>query len=110
MIESNGIAFGNGRTRWKFTGDQIFPDGYEMMARSVVIDRDGQKKALGRVAIDHEEKALEFLELVGDDGSLLEAVRKLRQTGDRGALDEQKADSSEQIQRKKRLREMLLGP
>jgi hypothetical protein len=94
----------------KFTGERIFPDGYEMKARSLVIDRDGQKKTLGRVAIDDEEKALEFVELVGDDGPLLEAVRKLKQTGDRGALDEQKFQSSERIQPATRLRERLLGP
>ena len=61
----------------------LFPDGYEMKARSILIDRDGQKKVLGRVAIDDETKAIEFMETVGREGPLLEAVRKLRQTGDR---------------------------
>jgi hypothetical protein len=110
LVESNGTVFRNGRTRWKFADEEIFPDGYEMKARSLVIDRDGQKKVLGCVAIDDEEKALEFVELVGDDAPLLEAVRKLKETGDRGALDEGKFQSSERIQRAKRLREMLLGP
>ncbi len=109
LIESNGTVFRNGRTRWKFAGEQIFPDGYEMKARSLVIDRDGQKKALGRVAIDDEQKALEFIELVGDDAPLLEAVRKLRQIGDRGVLDERKFQSSERMERVERLREMLFG-
>jgi hypothetical protein len=80
-----------------------------MKARSLVIDRDGQKKALGRVAIDDQEKALEFVELVGNDGPLLEAVRNLKESGDRGAFDEQKFQSSQRIERAKRLREMLLG-
>jgi hypothetical protein len=110
LIESNGTVFRNGRTRWKFAGEQIFPDGYQMKARSLVIDRDGQKNTLGRVAIDDEEKALEFVELVGDDAAVLEAVRKLKQAGDRGALDERTFQSSERIERVKRLREMLLGP
>ncbi len=85
IIESNGTVLENGRTRWSFTGDEMFPDGYEMKARSLEIDREWQRKALGRVAIDDREKALEFLELVGDDATLREAVRKLRETGDRGA-------------------------
>jgi hypothetical protein len=110
LVESSGSAFKDGRTRWRFTGTDIFPHGYEMKARSLVIDREGQKKALGRVAIDDEEKALEFLELVADDPPVLEAVRKLRETGDRVVLDERNFQSSERIERVKRLREMLLGP
>jgi hypothetical protein len=110
LVESNGTVFRNGRTRWKFAAEEIFPDGYEMKARSLVIDRDGQKKALGRVAIDDEEEALEFVELVGNDAQLLAAVRKLKESGDRGALDERNFQSSERIERAKRLREMLLGP
>jgi hypothetical protein len=110
LVETNGIGFKSGRTRWQFTGTDIFPDGYEMKARSLEIDREAQKKALGRVAIDDGETALEFIELIGDDRSLLEAVRKLRDTGDRANLDARKEHSSQQIQRVKRLREMLLGP
>jgi hypothetical protein len=109
LIETNGVGFRDGRTRWSFTGDQIFPDGFEMRARSLEIDRDAQRKALGRVTIDDEETALEFVELVGDDGALLEAVRKLRRTGDRGVFDAVKVQSSGQDQRARRLREMLLG-
>ncbi len=109
LTETNGTVFTNGRTRWKFTGDQMFPDGYEMKARSLEIDREGQKKVLGREVIDDEEKALKYLELVGNDGLLLEAVRKLKETGDRGALDDDKVRSSEQMLRAKRLREMLFG-
>jgi hypothetical protein len=109
LIETNGVGCGNGRTRWPFTGDQIFPDGYEMRARSLEIDRDAQRKALGRVAIDGAETALEFIELVGDDSALLEAVRKLKATGDRGALAEEKSRSSELNQRARRLRELLFG-
>ena len=109
LIESNGTVFKNGRTRWTFTADRIFPEGYEMKARSLDIDREGQKKVLGRVAIDDEEKALEFLELVGDDNTLMEAVRKLKETGDRGALAEEKGRSFAQNRRAERLREMLFG-
>jgi hypothetical protein len=109
LIETNGVGLGNGRTRWSFAGDEVFPDGYEMRARSLEIDRDAQRKALGRVAIDDEESALEFVELVGEKGALLEAVRKLKVTGDRGALAAAKGRSSEQDQRSGRLCEMLLG-
>jgi hypothetical protein len=109
LIETNGVVFKNGRTRWTFTGDQIFPVGYEMKARSLEIDREAQRKALGRVAIDDEETALEFLEIVGNDRSLLEAVRKLKETGDRAAFDDDKKRSSQQILRAGRLREMLFG-
>ncbi len=95
--------------RWTFTADRIFPDGFEMTARSLDIDREGQKRALGRVAIDDEEKALEFLELVGNDGLLMEAVRKLKETGDRGILTEEKGRTFAQNGRAERLREMLFS-
>lgn len=109
LIETNGTGLRGGRTRWRFTGDQMFPDGYEMRARSLEIDRDAQRKALGRVAIDDEETALEFLDLIGDDKALLEAVRKLKDTGDRSALQDEKGRVPEQILRARRLRQMLLG-
>lgn len=109
LVETNGIGQKGGRTRWAFTGDDIFPDGYEMRARSLEIDRDAQKKALGRVAIDDEETALEFLELLGVDKPLLEAVRKLKETGDRVPLRDDSKRTPEQILRARRLREMLLG-
>jgi len=109
LVETNGAGFRNGRTLWSFTGEEIFPDGFEMKARSLEIDREAQRKVLGRVAIDDEEKALEFVELIGDDGTLLEAVRKLKEAGGRGALAEEKSRSSEQNQRARRLREMLFG-
>jgi hypothetical protein len=52
-----------------------------MIARSIEIDRDGQKTTLGRVVVDDENKAMEFMEVVGGERQLLEAVRKLRRTG-----------------------------
>ncbi len=109
LVETNGAGFRGGRTRWSFTGDAVFPDGYEMRARSLEIDREAQRKALGRVVMDDAETALAFVDLIGDDPALLEAVRKLRATGDRGALADEKTRSSEQNRRAGRLREMLFG-
>jgi hypothetical protein len=40
LIETNGIILKISQTRWKFTSDQLFPDGYEMKARSIFIDRE----------------------------------------------------------------------
>jgi hypothetical protein len=110
LIETNGTILGAGQTRWKFSADQMFPDGYEMKARSLAIDREGQKRVLGRVAIGDVEKALEFLDLIGDDESLLDAVRKVRETGDRSGLKDEKSRSSEQNQCARRLRELLFNP
>ncbi len=109
VIETNGTRIKAGRTRWKFTGAEMFPVGYEMNARSIVIDRDGQKKALGRVVIDDETKALDFMETAGEKGPLLEAVRKLHQTGDRNALRQVEGRTYEESQRAKKLRKMLLN-
>ena len=109
LIETNGTRLRAGQTRWKFTGAQMFPDGYEMKARSIVIDRDGQKKVLGRVVIDDETKAMEFMEAVGRNGPLLEAVRKLRQTADRNALSQVKTRTVEESMRASKLWKMLFN-
>jgi hypothetical protein len=109
LIETNGTISRTGQTRWKFTGDQLFPDGYEMKARSLVIDREGQKTTLGRVVIDDADTALKFLELIGDEEPLLAAVRKARATGKSGALKEVEAGSFEQAPRARGLRKMLFN-
>ena len=97
LVETNGTGNKGGRTRWKFDTGDLFPDGFEMKARSIVIDRDGQKKVLGRMVIDDETRAIEFMELAGGEGTLLEAVRKVRQTGDRNALSQVKTSSSRKV-------------
>ncbi len=109
LIETSGTVLGTGQTCWKFAGDQMFPDGYEMTARSFDFDREGQKKVLGRVAIDDAAKALEFLELIGDDEPLLTAVRKARETGKPDDLSEGKGLSYDQRQRARQLRKMLFN-
>ncbi len=85
LVETNGVGSERGRTRWKFTSAQIFPDGYEMKARSLWIDRDAQRTALGRVAIDDEDGALEFIKLVGARGPLVEALRLQQEWRPKGA-------------------------
>jgi len=107
LIETNGAGTKSGRTRWKFTGAQLFPDGYEMKARSIFIDRDGQRKVLGRVVTDDETTAKEFMELAGGEGPLLEAVRKLRQTGDREAFRQVKTRTFAESLRARKLRKLL---
>ncbi len=109
LIETNGTILATGQTRWRFTGDQMFPDGYEMKARSLDFDREGQKKVLGRVAIDNAAQALEFLELIQDEEPLLTAVRKVRDTGKPDALTEGKGLSYDQKLRARRLRKMLFN-
>ena len=106
-IETTGILLKSNETRWRFTAEQIPPDGHEMKARSILIDRDRQMKTLGRVAIDDAAKATEFIEAVGPDGPLLEAVRKLHQTGERNALRQVETRTFEESSRARKLRKML---
>lgn len=107
LIESNATRTKAGRIHWKFGGGQLFPDGFAMDARSIFIDRDGQRKVLGHVVIDDETKAMEFIEIVGDEGPFLEAVRKLRQTGDRNALLTVKPSSFDEALRARKLQDLL---
>jgi len=109
LVETNGTGTKAGRTRWKFTGAGLFPDGYEMRARSILIDRDAQKKLLGRVAIDHELQALDFMEAVGQEGPLLEGVREYRRTGDRNALRQVKTRTVDESVRALTIRKILFN-
>ncbi len=108
IIESNGTRLRAGRTRWKFNSGETFPDGYDMKARSIWIDREGQQKVLGRVVIDDEAKAMEFIELAGGEGPVLDALGKLRQTGDRNAFRQTNAPTFQEALRLRKLQDMLL--
>jgi hypothetical protein len=109
LVETNGTGTRAGRTRWEFVGSEAFPDGYEMKARSLFIDVEAQKKILGHVAIDCETKAFEYIELAGEDGPVLEALRKLHQTGDRGGLRQVQTRSFQESLRARKLRKMLFN-
>jgi hypothetical protein len=110
LVETNGTRIKAGQTRWKFSVGDLFPGGFEMRARSLFIDRDAQKKLLGRVVIDDETQAMEFMELTGADGSLVEAVRKVHSTGDRNVLTAFKARSYQEGVRARKLQDMLFKP
>jgi hypothetical protein len=110
IIESNGTGLRAGRTRWKFNGAETFPDGYDMKARSIWIDRDGQQKILGRVVIDDEAKAMEFMELAGSEGPLMEALRALRRTGDRNAFRQMNAPTFKDALRVRKLQDLFFKP
>ena len=108
LIETNGRLAAENRVSWRFTGNEMYPDGYTMRARSIVLDIDGQKKILGRAVITDRAKALAFIDLVGDEGPLLEAVQRVKKTGKVEPLDEVNPRSAGEEQRAARLREMLL--
>jgi hypothetical protein len=109
LVETNGTGMSQGKTRWKFNSTQIFPDGYEMKARSLAIDRDTQRKTLRRVVIDDTEAALKLIELVGREGALLEAVRAFSKTGNKKLLSKVKTSTNDEAERADKTRKVLLG-
>lgn len=109
LVETNGTRMSQGKTRWKLCSFMVFPDGYEMNARSVAIDRETQRKTLGRVVIDDTEGALEFMNLVGGEGALLEAVRAFSKTGEKKLLSDVKTHNQDEAERADKLRKVLFG-
>ena len=107
LTETNGTLIGVTRAVWKFGGEELFPAGYTMRATSVALDTAAQEKLLERVVISDRAKALEFIALLGDDGPLVEAVRKAAQSGDRAALDRLPVQSLEDASRARQLRKLL---
>jgi hypothetical protein len=110
FVETNGKVDIFGQARWQFAGARSFPDGFTMRARSVEMDAEGQKWVFGRVVISDRAGAEAFLKVLGEDGPLLEAVRKVRQTGDPAPLRDFQPKTDERRDRAARLRELLKLP
>jgi hypothetical protein len=80
--ETNGAVADSGLVRWDFDGGRIFPDGFVMKAVSVDFNEEAQRKLLGRVVIADPKAAQTYRELVGDEGALLDLVRRACREGD----------------------------
>jgi hypothetical protein len=52
---------------------------------------------------------MNFMDMVGREGPLLDAVRKLRQTGDRDAFSKMNAPTNEEGLRARKVRGLLFG-
>lgn len=74
--ETNGKVADSGQVRWDFDGGKIFPDGFTMKAVSVDFNEEAQRSLLGRVVITDLDSARTYRELVGDEGELLDLVRR----------------------------------
>lgn len=74
--ETNGAVADSGQVRWDFDGGKIFPDGFTMQAVSVDLNEEAQRTLLGKVVITDLESARSYRELVGDEGGLLDLVRR----------------------------------
>ncbi|HVU89773.1 MAG TPA: hypothetical protein VHD36_20755 [Pirellulales bacterium] len=81
IIETNGRLRTPNQTYWKFSAGDTFPSGYEMMARSILYNRDAQEKLCGKVVVGDGRSVEEFIKLVGRDGPLLKAVREACKEG-----------------------------
>ncbi len=59
--------------------------------------------------IDDTEGALEFMNLVGGEGAILEAVRAFSKTGEKKLLSDVKTHNKDESERADKLRKMLFG-
>ena len=87
LIETNGTIMTGDHTRWTFTGGEMFPrwlrdEGADYRHRY----RRSNKSSRSRGDRIRGEGALEFIKLVGEEGPLLNAVRKAHQAGNSSAL------------------------
>ncbi|QEH32981.1 hypothetical protein OJF2_14730 [Aquisphaera giovannonii] len=107
VIETNGKADGKGGTCWTFSGEDIYPSGYTMAARSLAIDEDAQRLALGRVAIADRRQAASLAALLGDSEPLRRLVIRVREARDPGPLKSYVADTAAERARLQALRRLL---
>ncbi|MDR3619897.1 MAG: hypothetical protein P4L85_11155 [Paludisphaera borealis] len=90
--ETNGAIADSSQVRWDFDGARIFPDGYEMKAASVDFDEEMQRRLLGRVVIADLASARAYRELVGEEGTLLDLVRRACRDDDIRIIREARGD------------------
>jgi hypothetical protein len=82
LTEPNGTIDGRGATSWRFGDERLFPEGFEMKARSLDWRTEDQQKILGRVVLADRASAETFIEIVKDCPPLLDAVRAAVKTGE----------------------------
>ncbi len=109
VVAASGTVDVPDHVRWRFSGDRSFPDGFVMQARSLEIDLEEQKRILGREAITATEEAKSYVELLEEDGHLLDAMRAVRAAGNLDPLLNEQPRTAEGQSRLQRLRAML-GP
>lgn len=107
LVETNGSIDAADRTSWKFSGDESFPDGYVMKARSFEIDFALQKKTLGKEVIADRFRAEAYLEILDDSPRLRETLREVRRSSSIQKLRDFKPKSMAEAARYGRLRAML---
>jgi hypothetical protein len=107
LTETNGTIEGRSTTSWRFGEERLFPDGFEMKARSLDRRPEAQRKMLGRVVLADRALAETFIEIVKDCPPLLDAVRAAGKAGEAGPIREfQPRTEGERVQLTK-LRELL---
>lgn len=90
--ESNGSIADSGQVRWNFDGGRIFPDGFTMKAVSIDFREEAQRKLLGKVVIADPDSARKYSQLIGDEGPLLDLVRRAGREGDAQILRDARGD------------------
>jgi hypothetical protein len=107
LAETNGLIEGPSRCLWRFSAGDTYPSGYRMTARSVVINPDGQRKLMGHIPVSTVPQAVRYIDLVGRDGPLLEAVRQAFATGSLDGLSELRSSNVADGRRLRELRRLF---
>ncbi|WP_165228459.1 hypothetical protein [Aquisphaera insulae] len=107
IVETNGKADGPARASWRFSGDDLYPSGLSMRARSLEIDEASQRLVLGRVAVKGRAEAEALASLLESNESLRALVIRIRETRNPGLLGEHHPAKAEERASFERLRRLL---
>lgn len=107
VVETNGTADDRGRIAWGFGGSQLFPDGFEMKAESLEVNRSAQERLLGRVVIDDAKSARALRDLVASDDALADLLRRAVKEGDPAILRDFQPKNEAPRERFDELKELL---
>ncbi|MDG3005614.1 hypothetical protein [Paludisphaera mucosa] len=105
--DTNGEVDATGRVSWRFDAGRLYPGGFTMTARSLDLDRDAQRRLLGRVAIPDAASALSVRDLLADDPDLIAVLCQACKTGDAQLLTPTPGMDDARKMRLARLRERL---
>jgi hypothetical protein len=74
VIETNGVRLADNRVRWKFTSQELFPDGISMTARAIRWNRAAERKLFGGIVLKDIESVINIVDAIELDGPVVQAM------------------------------------
>lgn len=75
IVKTNGTLVSDRSVRWTFAGGEAYPFGYAMECESLDVQSELEQELLGEKVLDNRDTMLKYVEIVGSNEALLDALR-----------------------------------